>query len=601
MRFIDTKKVCASYKVRKQAITIVIVTLFILTSSGCVPTPTKPEGSPGTVKWAFDLSTNISDEISPAILEDGTIYVVAGWKLHAIVDQGNEGVVKSGDWPFGGTISYAPSCLSDDAKEGLQSVSRKITGVPVIDLAQRVYVSAFVTETWWEDEDNSGKCELPEWNYKRYNVLFALNEDGSIAWSIPNTPFDAGAFDFDLMYPPASGIDGISYGVTQDKLYKFSLSGEILASRNIGFVGGASNTPSIAPDGQLYIAYGDNLYKVDTRSNNSNSWQVGPHFEADQSITSLLTVDENATVYFAAGNHLYSVESNLTSVKWHKHVPGRHWRNPVIGEDGNLYVAIKEGALWVYNKETGDDQWNHPGDGAEFVETPLIGRGNGYIYIGASNGKVWFFDPAIQADVASPSPGDNNKIVRGSPAISRDGTLYVGKDDNVLYAINTDSTGLANTRWPMYRRNLYHWNGVRELDGGNGDTWSSAYSKVFTRSQDLDLMREYRDEYLIKRSNTGRIYVARIYQHAPEILNILNENPELLDNAKTLVDKNAQAIQAVLNGQAGVIQNTDEVASFLDRVSEKAPEDLKNLITDLRRHIEKSRSSQETFLGLELK
>ena len=43
-----------------------------------------------------------------------------------------------------------------------------------------------------------------------------------------------------------------------------------------------------------------------------------------------------------------------------------------------------------------------------------------------------------------------------SPAIGSDGTVYVGSDDNKLYAIKTDSKGLATSPWPMRGQNARH-------------------------------------------------------------------------------------------------------------------------------------------------
>ena len=42
------------------------------------------------------------------------------------------------------------------------------------------------------------------------------------------------------------------------------------------------------------------------------------------------------------------------------------------------------------------------------------------------------------------------------PAIGSDGTVYVGSDDNKLYAIKTDSKGLAKSPWPMRGQNARH-------------------------------------------------------------------------------------------------------------------------------------------------
>ena len=46
--------------------------------------------------------------------------------------------------------------------------------------------------------------------------------------------------------------------------------------------------------------------------------------------------------------------------------------------------------------------------------------------------------------------------VLSSPAIGSDGTVYVGSFDNKLYAIKTDSKGLAKSLWPMRGQNARH-------------------------------------------------------------------------------------------------------------------------------------------------
>ena len=46
--------------------------------------------------------------------------------------------------------------------------------------------------------------------------------------------------------------------------------------------------------------------------------------------------------------------------------------------------------------------------------------------------------------------------VRSSPAIGSDGTVYVGSVDNKLYAIKTESLGLAKSPWPMRGQNARH-------------------------------------------------------------------------------------------------------------------------------------------------
>ena len=46
--------------------------------------------------------------------------------------------------------------------------------------------------------------------------------------------------------------------------------------------------------------------------------------------------------------------------------------------------------------------------------------------------------------------------VHSSPVIGSDGTVYVGSYDKKLYAIKTDSKGLAKSPWPMRGQNPQH-------------------------------------------------------------------------------------------------------------------------------------------------
>ena len=51
---------------------------------------------------------------------------------------------------------------------------------------------------------------------------------------------------------------------------------------------------------------------------------------------------------------------------------------------------------------------------------------------------------------------ETESAVFSSPSIGTDGTLYVGSRDNNLYAIKTDSKGLAKSPWPMRGQNPQH-------------------------------------------------------------------------------------------------------------------------------------------------
>jgi hypothetical protein len=51
---------------------------------------------------------------------------------------------------------------------------------------------------------------------------------------------------------------------------------------------------------------------------------------------------------------------------------------------------------------------------------------------------------------------ETGSSVSSSPAIGSDGTVYVGSQDNKLYAIKTESLGPAKSPWPMRGQNAQH-------------------------------------------------------------------------------------------------------------------------------------------------
>ena len=99
----------------------------------------------------------------------------------------------------------------------------------------------------------------------------------------------------------------------------------------------------------------------------------------------------------------------------------------------SLYAIRPDGTLkWRF--ETGNEIWS----------SPAIGQ-DGTIYVG-SDGLY-----AISPDGTLKWRFQTSGLIKSSPAIVQDGTIYVGSDDGNLYAIASDSKGLANSPWPKFR------------------------------------------------------------------------------------------------------------------------------------------------------
>ena len=75
------------------------------------------------------------------------------------------------------------------------------------------------------------------------------------------------------------------------------------------------------------------------------------------------------------------------------------------------------------------------------------------LVLGVGCGKKDPVEPAAELKLWEFETGS---AVSSSPAIGSDDTVYVGSGDRKLYAIKTDSKGLANSAWPMLGQNARH-------------------------------------------------------------------------------------------------------------------------------------------------
>jgi outer membrane protein assembly factor BamB len=105
--------------------------------------------------------------------------------------------------------------------------------------------------------------------------------------------------------------------------------------------------------------------------------------------------------------------------------------------DNSLYGISPEGEL-LWRFDTRD--W--------VISSPAVGA-DGTIYFGSYNGSVYALSPG--GDTLWKFKTD--KYVSSSAQIAGN-RLYIGSDDNSLYALNLDTSGLADSSWPRFRRDL---------------------------------------------------------------------------------------------------------------------------------------------------
>jgi hypothetical protein len=128
--------------------------------------------------------------------------------------------------------------------------------------------------------------------------------------------------------------------------------------------------------------------------------------------------------------------------------------------------------------------------------------------------------------------------------------------------------------------------------------WFAAYSSMAS-SEDLTLMRRYRDEVLSK-DPRGKVYKDQLYDNSDAALTVLMDNPELLAQARNLINANMGAVVQVLQGHEGTIYDPNEVLIFLQSFEEYAPPQLKALINVVQKEMRQSQQKDKTFLGFRL-
>ena len=115
----------------------------------------------------------------------------------------------------------------------------------------------------------------------------------------------------------------------------------------------------------------------------------------------------------------------------------------------------------------------------------------------------------------------------------------------------------------------------------------------------LELLRSYRDEYLSK-TRQGEILTILYYITSSQSVEVLDNNPGLIFEARRLFYDNKDAISDVLAGYEGIIFNTDEIISFLNNYAEESPPLLKAILNIIKEDMLEQKREGKLFLGFRL-
>lgn len=264
--------------------------------------------------------------------------------------------------------------------------------------------------------------------------LIALTPEGTPKWE-----FDTEAAVF---YSPAIGTDGNIYFATTDKkLFSVDTKGNENWRKDVGLYPTASTV--IGKDGTIYLCCRwEN--KISAFSNNgTKKWE----FIAPDEIHSSPVIDSDGTIYFGSNDYkLYALNPDGTK-KWTFTTKYNVTNPAVIGTDGTIYFGSEDDDFyalnpdgtkkWIYSTSYGI--WNSATIGAD--ET---------IYFNSDKKKLNAFNPdgKIKWEFTADKEMAGNQKMSTVPVIGSDGTIYVNYGK--LYALYSESKGLADSPWPKY-------------------------------------------------------------------------------------------------------------------------------------------------------
>ena len=228
--------------------------------------------------------------------------------------------------------------------------------------------------------------------------------------------------------------------------------------------GGVESSPAIGNDGTIYVgSTAKRIYAINP--DGSKKWSI----RTKESVYSSPTIGKDGTIYIGSWDYkLYAINPD-GSVKWRHSTYGYVYSDPVIANDGTIYIKHFWNSWLAHGSSFYELDAINP-DGSQKLEISLHNdfslddvsfaspavSSDGTIYLGASDRTLY----AINSDGSKKweyNTGDRSY----KPSIGRDGTIYVRAWKNYLHAINSD----GSKKWAFKTDDRVHNNPSIAEDG----------------------------------------------------------------------------------------------------------------------------------------
>ena len=135
--------------------------------------------------------------------------------------------------------------------------------------------------------------------------------------------------------------------------------------------------------------------------------------------------------------------------------------------------------------------------------------------------------------------------------------------------------------------------------GSNGTSWGSTYPLVVGSSENLALLKDYRDKILLSHPN-GQYQVKCLYKQSEELLQILHSHPEILLKVRQLLDLNISEIKKALHNRKATLQDTPAIRSLLKDIASNSSLTTKFWLKSLEKKLQRCERSGKNFFGFQV-